>query len=497
MAINFVAIDIETAAPKRDSICSISLIRVRDGIIVDTFSSLVNPHCEFCAVNTGIHGIRPEDVADAPDFAGVAPAIFDFIGGDVLVAHNMSFDGDVLAKTCERFDIPMPPLRMLCSCTYAQRVLPQLPNYRLPTCCAHYGISLEHHHDADMDAAACAELMVCLARDMQLASLDDIAHIAGTPGKKAACKPPHTLICGVEVYKFYLETLATLCENLHSRIDTASLRFQIHQNNTVSVHTSVGLFRLAYHSVKGFFVLVSDRADSLSTRFPAFRIEATTNPADLAATWARIYLPKPSDISALTDYLIGIIQNGPALQPDRSCCVDLTALRLGDCDFDDRVSSCRFGYESPDALLIDLRTVNPELAGEIDMEPMADGRTLSCKCSGGLIFYLVDGKVPFIKAAGIRNPLLVHKSASPYKTGEYKYSLNSSFRYRQFLLEMIDICRQKALSRAGDQFACCNDFIRCSDACHCLHLNNPDYRGCQYRKNLESGHIFYGENRNI
>lgn len=46
-------------------------------------------------------------------------------------------------------------------------------------------------------------------------------------------------------------------------------------------------------------------------------------------------------------------------------------------------------------------------------------------------------------------------------------------------------------------FGCCNDFIRCSDARECLHKDNVSYMGCYYRKNLESGHIFYGTNKNI
>lgn len=45
--------------------------------------------------------------------------------------------------------------------------------------------------------------------------------------------------------------------------------------------------------------------------------------------------------------------------------------------------------------------------------------------------------------------------------------------------------------------ACCNDFVRCSDALECLHKYEEDYAGCWYRKNLEKGRIFYGKNRNV
>ena len=49
----------------------------------------------------------------------------------------------------------------------------------------------------------------------------------------------------------------------------------------------------------------------------------------------------------------------------------------------------------------------------------------------------------------------------------------------------------------GEPFGCCNDFVRCSDALKCLHVGDRDYAGCMYRKNLESGRIFYGKNKNI
>jgi DNA polymerase-3 subunit epsilon len=53
---NFIAIDFETANRYRNSACAISVVRVEDGKIVDTFSQLIRPpvpHFEF----TYIHGI--------------------------------------------------------------------------------------------------------------------------------------------------------------------------------------------------------------------------------------------------------------------------------------------------------------------------------------------------------------------------------------------------------------------------------------------------------
>ena len=59
------------------------------------------------------------------------------------------------------------------------------------------------------------------------------------------------------------------------------------------------------------------------------------------------------------------------------------------------------------------------------------------------------------------------------------------------------VCKDRREAQTGVAFGCCNDFIRCSDALKCLKAKDPDYIGCQYRKNLEAGRIFYGKNRNV
>lgn len=52
-------------------------------------------------------------------------------------------------------------------------------------------------------------------------------------------------------------------------------------------------------------------------------------------------------------------------------------------------------------------------------------------------------------------------------------------------------------SSGGDPFGCCSRYIQCSDAKKCIHPDPVFASACMYRKNLESGKIFYGKNRNI
>lgn len=68
MAYSYVALDVETANSFRGSICSIGLVKFEDGIIVDKFYTLINPEADFSDRNVSIHGIKAEDVVDAPIF---------------------------------------------------------------------------------------------------------------------------------------------------------------------------------------------------------------------------------------------------------------------------------------------------------------------------------------------------------------------------------------------------------------------------------------------
>ena len=63
---NFVAIDFETANGNRSSVCSVGIVVVRDGEIVDKYYSLIQPTPNFYTrFTTAVHGLTMEDTGDA------------------------------------------------------------------------------------------------------------------------------------------------------------------------------------------------------------------------------------------------------------------------------------------------------------------------------------------------------------------------------------------------------------------------------------------------
>lgn len=176
---DFTAIDFETANSSGASACSVGLVKVRDGRVVDRVHWYIRPpfpHNEFSEWNIRIHGITPEMVADAPGWDVHLPALREFAGADVLVAHNAGFDMGVIAKTTAAFGLQVPDFRSLCSLQVARRTY-HLESYRLPVAAMAAGFEGFSHHDALADAEACAAIVVHAAKRHDVDDLERLAHV--------------------------------------------------------------------------------------------------------------------------------------------------------------------------------------------------------------------------------------------------------------------------------------------------------------------------------
>ena len=151
---DFAAIDFETANEQRTSVCSVGVVIVRDGEIVDHYYSLIRPEPEYYTYwNTRVHGLTLADTQDAPIFPVVWQEIAPRIEGLPLVAHNKAFDESCLKAVFRTYCMDYPDYEFHCTLQASRRVLKGLPNYQLAACC---GYQLEQHHHALADAEACA-----------------------------------------------------------------------------------------------------------------------------------------------------------------------------------------------------------------------------------------------------------------------------------------------------------------------------------------------------
>lgn len=159
----FVAIDFETADPKRDSACAIGLVRVEAGRIVYRESALIRPPRGMSAVCQAVHGLTWDDVKGAPPFAAVWPKVLPVIAGaTALVAHNAPFDRSVLSACCTAARIAPPPHDWVCTLALAKKRWRPPATNRLPDVCSRLGIDFANHHEAGADAEAAARVYLAL-----------------------------------------------------------------------------------------------------------------------------------------------------------------------------------------------------------------------------------------------------------------------------------------------------------------------------------------------
>ena len=175
---DFTALDFETANRQTHSACSVALTVVRNSQIVDEYYTLINPDTWFNAMNIRVHGIREQDVIDAPYFPEVWEDMAQFFTGDQLVvAHNMAFDKRILQGTLQHYGITQPNFQTLCTVQSSRRLLKQLPNHKLNTVAVHYGLLLNHHHALD-DARACANILINQEKEYGTAPLKKLVKFA-------------------------------------------------------------------------------------------------------------------------------------------------------------------------------------------------------------------------------------------------------------------------------------------------------------------------------
>lgn len=181
MPLDFTAIDFETANSSSASACSVGLVKVRDGRVVDRAEWLIRPplgHDDFSEWNTRIHGIIAADVADAALWIEQLPDLVAFASGDHLVAHNAGFDMGVIRGACAASFIDTPTFSYLCSLQLARKTY-HLDSYRLPVAALAAGFEDFDHHNALADAEACAAIVVHAARRHEASDLPELAAISG------------------------------------------------------------------------------------------------------------------------------------------------------------------------------------------------------------------------------------------------------------------------------------------------------------------------------
>lgn len=159
---DFAAIDFETANGHRSSVCSVGVVVVREGRIVDRFYSLIEPRPNYYSgFTTAVHGLTRRDTDGQPTFPEVWAQIAPMIGNLTLVAHNRPFDESCLKAAFAEYGMEYPHYNFMCTLAASRRCL-RLPSHQLHVSAAACGYDLANHHHALADAEACAAIALKL-----------------------------------------------------------------------------------------------------------------------------------------------------------------------------------------------------------------------------------------------------------------------------------------------------------------------------------------------
>ncbi|MCR5229147.1 MAG: 3'-5' exonuclease [Solobacterium sp.] len=175
------AIDFETANSSPASVCAVGISVMEDGAVEEKYYSLIRPAenvSRFFNINIQIHGIRPEDVEDAPTFREVFTDIYPYLKDSVVCAHNARFDMGCMKAACENVGIRVPHLKYFDTVALSRRMCPELPHHRLNDMCGYLDIELNHHNAAS-DASGC---LMIVAHAMNRAGCYEIEELLGKFG---------------------------------------------------------------------------------------------------------------------------------------------------------------------------------------------------------------------------------------------------------------------------------------------------------------------------
>lgn len=170
MISSFVAVDIETTglSPEQNEIIEVGALRVREGQVTETLSVLIKPQVTLPEKIIEITNITDEMLSGKPNFQEVSKTIFDFLGQDPLLGHNIRFDYSFLKYHLHNCGYTIDN-KLLDTLSIAKGLHPELSSRSLASMCREYGLINKAAHRAYEDARATMELYFAMCEKIKKA----------------------------------------------------------------------------------------------------------------------------------------------------------------------------------------------------------------------------------------------------------------------------------------------------------------------------------------
>lgn len=188
--VTFVVVDVETTggAPDSDSLTEVAAARYRGGELLGTFQTLVRPGGSIPPLITALTGISDAMVSEAPCVSEVLPPLLEFIGGSVLVGHNLRFDLSFLDHALTSTGRESLANATVDTLALARRLVRDMvPNCKLGTLASNLRLDHQPSHRALNDVLATGDLLHALLERagsfgiVDLEELLDLPRLIGHP----------------------------------------------------------------------------------------------------------------------------------------------------------------------------------------------------------------------------------------------------------------------------------------------------------------------------
>ena len=171
----FCVFDLETTGLSRvnDKITEIGAVILKNGEIVEYYSSLVNPQMKLSQENIAITGITDEMLENERTIDQVLPEFMEFVGDRMLVAHNASFDTGFIRRDCRSLGIEFNHT-YLDTLGLSRFVNKDLKKHKLDIVAKHLKVGDFEHHRALADAETTGKILAVMFEKLKNDGVDDI-----------------------------------------------------------------------------------------------------------------------------------------------------------------------------------------------------------------------------------------------------------------------------------------------------------------------------------
>ncbi len=219
-------VDLETTGgmAAHHRVIEVGIVLLDGGVVVDEWSSLVNPAMRIPSSIEAFTGISNEMVADAPSFAQLRSEVRRRLDGRLFVAHNARFDYGFMRnefrRAGEKFSAPV-----LCTVRLSRALFREHARHNLDTLIERWGLACGARHRALGDAAVLPPLLAAFEQAVGPERLHEAAEAARSESRLPPHLPPdlaEDLPDGPGVYLFRGEGGSLLyvgkSRNLRSRV---------------------------------------------------------------------------------------------------------------------------------------------------------------------------------------------------------------------------------------------------------------------------------------